>query len=188
VYQSTKIIILILVSVVSIQAQFNLSVSAGLDYYDQKLNYEYSSVYNIGASYRFHPNNVLGFEYQRNNLQQIIASPSGSKFIPMSVSDFKINYSYLLIQDIYSINISPVVGFGVKYFQKSAHTVNLGALGNKTIPGTNESFYTASVALDFSRNIYKQIALFVRPEISVYDFKNLNKTYSIAGGIDVRLF
>lgn len=183
-----KISILVLIFVLPIWAQFNLSLSTGLDYYEYELNYETSPGFGIAVSYNFHPGSSFGLEYQRINLRQKISTPSGSDFISMAVSDVRLIYSYSVITDFYTLKISPLAGIGLKYFKRNAYLIQLGALGRKIISGTSESFLAGSLALDISKKLYKQVVLFVRPGISVYDLNNRYKVFSIAGGIDVRLF
>ncbi|KAA3614821.1 MAG: hypothetical protein D8M58_10215 [Calditrichaeota bacterium] len=183
-----KIFLLGLLFILPIKAQIGLSFSAGPGFYERDLNLSSSAGFNFGVSYILKHNRSIGLEIHQNNLQQQISTPLGSDLIPTSVKSLKLNYKDLLTGDLLSLMVYPQISFGIINFQRNAYSVQLGAFGKKEIQALNKRYFVSSLAMNISKNIYKQASLFIRPQVSVYDFENYNKIFSIAGGIDVRLF
>ena len=186
--QTIKIIFILFLFIMTGWAQVNISAALAFDQYGKDINYGPAPGFNLGLNYKFQSGVVAGLVFQDNNINQKVNTPGGTDLIASKVNDFVFTLSYPLINNFFSFSISPVVGFGWKFFKRSAYTFQLGALGNKTIAGANEGFYMAGMALNFSKNVYKQAALFIRPQFGLYDFFNLRRVYTIAGGVNVRLY
>jgi hypothetical protein len=188
VTQTIKIILLLFLFSVTGWTQVNISAAMAFDQYGEDINYNSMPGFNFGVSYKFQSGIVAGLQFQDNNVNQKINTPGGTDLISTKVNDFIFTMSYPISTNFYTFSIRPVVGIGVKFFKRGTYSFRLGALGTKTLAATNEGFYMANMAFNFSRKIYKQVALFMRPQISFYDFTNLNRVYTIAGGINVRLY
>jgi hypothetical protein len=188
VTQTIKIVFIYFLFTMTGWAQVNISAALAFDQYGKDINWGPSAGFNFGLNYKFQTGVVAGLVFQDNTINQKVNTPGGTDLIATKAKDFVFTLSYPITNNFYTFSIRPVIGFGRKFFKRSAYTFQLGALGNKTIAGAKEGYYMASMALNFSKNVYKQAALFIRPQFGFYDFSNLRRVYTIAGGINVRLY
>lgn len=165
-----------------------LSFSINKQYYVTQTNYSPASGLSISLTHIFDSAGELGIRYTYNSMSYDIQSPSSITTVNVSAADYYLVYGYRFNTMVFSMDIKPVLGLGLKNLHRDAFNIDRGALGTGTNPGSGEIYFASIISLQVIKEITNRLSFFMEPGLSFYDTDNFKRTFSITGGIHVRLF
>ena len=169
-------------------AQVKISALGGVNYFDSRHRFQPAPAGFINFSFETDFNGGLEFVYHFTDPVLQIRTPSQNISIPSNVQSVTIFCFYNFNTPVFDLKIKPLIGIGTKWIQRDSYIISLGVLGDRTIKSATEKYFNSAFAIDFSKEITRKIALSIRPAASLYGSKMEYVSFSLAGGIDVRLF
>lgn len=186
-FNQNKILLIVFALTFTVHAQIYVSAALSSDHFDHISNYSSASGFVVGLSYQIFAKSLVSFEYKNSTTSLNVATPQGSDNISTRIHDFAMIYGYNLIENFYSVNLQPIIGITVKNIYRGSYTVNLGAIGNRTINSAYDNLSGLLLGLKINKWIGDRINLSIRPQFSLYRSSLINRMFSIAGGIGVRI-
>jgi len=174
-------------SVSFLQAAVNFSFSTGMKFYDPQLNYSEASVLAAEISFALNSSGDAGLGFQVSNPVIDMSSPTGVKAISLTIWSLTAHYKTTLVHDFLSLKLEPLVSVGWEKIYRPAYTLNIGAVGSRTITSAHESFLLLTLATRLVKELSQHVGLFLKPAYSLFDTKHYYQSFSISGGFDVRL-
>jgi len=167
-------------------AKVDFSFSMGIEVDPDNVLNNSSSVFEIGGLYNWDDVGNLGINFRYNETAIKNKGISETNNVGITISDFLLIYS-LTIFDFYSIKVDPYFGMGLRLKERDSYFADLGAAGDQKISGSSEKYALLSFGLIISKNVVKKLSVFIKPGISMYDFKNSSNNYFVTGGISVSI-
>jgi len=171
-----------------VASEINIAPIVSANFYDENFIYQNSASYGLALSTSLIGSLSTGISYKTSQTSAAIEVPGNSISMKTRWHLYQFHLRYEVIRILKIIHISPGIGLGVIRFTTPTLMINLGALGNTTIPSRSSSHFAYSASVNLRIHLVDRISLLLVPGILFFENPDNKFTnYYVDGGISIAI-
>jgi hypothetical protein len=151
----------------------------------------FNSPFGYGGQVSYSPTNKMkvGLSYSNSSVKKQFDSVGSLDVLNISTSIYRFQLQYRIINVSQSWRLFLNAGFGVITFKTPERQVDLGGLGQMTMPEKTDSGKLYSGGITITKNLSQRVFMQLIPEVFIFKNSGEVKTnFNLAGGIGFGLF
>jgi hypothetical protein len=156
--------------------------------FDPELNFNSGAGLGGGLFYAITPGLQVELDGHRNGSSREFDLIGGRDELELSLGSFLLKLHAAVLQLPGEIALSLSGGIGVLRLERKAHTISLGALGQRSLPAESEMHALYSLGASFGRNISSRFFIRLAPEAQFVSISGMKTNFYIKGGLGIVFF
>lgn len=156
--------------------------------FDPELNFNSGAGFGGGLFYAITPGLRVELEGHRNGSRREFDLIGGRDELELSLSSLLLKLHAAALQLPGEISLSLSGGIGVLRIEHKAHTISLGALGQRSLPAESETHALYSLGASFARYLGSRFFIRLTPEAQFFSVSGIKTNFYLKGGLGFVFF
>jgi len=156
--------------------------------FDPELNFNSGAGFGGGLFYAITPGLRVELEGHRNGSRREFDLIGGRDGLELTLSSLLLKLYAATLRLPGEISLSLSGGIGVLRIEHNAHTISLGALGQRSLPAESETHALYSLGGMFNRNLGSRFFIRLAPEAQFFSLSGMKTNFYLKGGLGFVFF